>query len=138
MTQGKITIISPPDRLFNETLSYLLVKPSMETKQQFYNLLSNCIDNLTIFVFDKDDTDVTWLLSVASQVDVTIIDIDNCDEITRQFVSLLLYKDNSYYITTDETTPYNLISKNRIYDLYQLIHALDSEVEDSEDDEDDF
>ena len=132
MNLGKITVITPPDKLFNLTLSYLLVKPSLTVKEQFQTILSRSIDDLNVFVFDLDETDITWMLSVAQQVDCIIVDVDNCDEITGKFVTFLLAQPNAYYITTDETTPYNLISKNRIYDLQQIVEQFKDEEEDDD------
>ena len=132
MNLGKITVITPPDKLFNLTLSYLLVKPSLTVKEQFQTILSKSIDDLNVFVFDQDETDITWMLSVAQQVDCIIVDVDSCDEVTGKFVTFLLAQPNAYYITTDETTPYNLISKNRIYDLQQIVEQFKDEEEDDD------
>ena len=132
MNLGKITVITPPDKLFNLTLSYLLVKPSLLVKEQFQTILSKSIDDLNVFIFDENETDISWLLSVAHQVDCIIIDVDNCEPMTRKFVTFLLAQPNTYYITNDETTPYNLISKNRIYDLNQIVQQLEDEEEDDD------
>jgi hypothetical protein len=134
MNLGKITLITPPDKLFNLTLSYLLVKPSLAVKEQFQTILSQSIDDINVFIFDDDETDIDWLLSVAQQVDVIVIDVDNCDAITRQFITFLLAQPNTYYITMDDTVPYKLISKNRIYNLDQIAERLtDKETEEDED-----
>jgi hypothetical protein len=133
MNLGKITVITPPDKLFNLTISYLLVKPSVQTKQQFQAILSKSIDDINVFIYDQEESDIGWLLSVAHQADVVILDIDNCDTITKQFVSFLLAQPNSHYITNDEITPYNLISKNRIYDLDQLVEQLREDEEEDDD-----
>ena len=133
MNLGKITLITPPDKLFNMNLSYLLVKPSNYIKQQFQSILSKSIDDLNIFMFDEQETDVSWMLSVAQQVDVVIIDIDNCDMITQKFVTFLLAQPNAHYITKDETTPYNLISKNRIWDLDQIVEQFSDNNEEDDD-----
>jgi hypothetical protein len=133
MNLGKITVITPPDKLFNLTLSYLLVKPSVLVKEQFQTILSKSIDDLNVFIFDESETDISWLLSVAHQVDCIIIDVDNCEPMTRKFVTFLLAQPNTYYITNDETTPYNLISKNRIYDLNQIVQQLEEEEEEDDD-----
>ena len=53
MNLGKITLITPPDKLFNLNLSYLLVKPSNTVKQQFQSILSKSLDDLNVFVFDE-------------------------------------------------------------------------------------
>lgn len=138
MNLGKITVITPPDKLHNLTISYLLVKPSKEVKKQFQTILSHSVDDLNVFIFDDDDTDIDWLLSVANQVDITVIDIDNCDPTTKKFVTFMLAAENVHYITNDELTPYGLINKNRIYDLNQIIdQILGPEDEDIDEEEDD-
>jgi hypothetical protein len=133
MYLGKINVITPPDKLFNLNISYLLVNPSLYVKQQFQTILSKSIDDLNIFIYEQDESDIGWLLSVSHQVDMVIIDIDYCDEITRQFVTFMLAQPTTYYITNDEVTPYNLISKNRIYDLDFIVQQLNNL--DEEDDE---
>lgn len=134
MNLGRITVITPPDKLFNLTTSYLLIKPSVEIKQQFQIILSKSFDDTNIFVFDQNETDIDWMLSVANHADTVIIDVDNCDYITRQFVTYLLAHPHVYYITNDELTPYNLISKNRIYDLEAIAAQFnDIDEEDQED-----
>lgn len=134
MNLGKITVITPPDKLFNLNLSYLLVKPSTYVKQQFQTILSKSIDDLNVFIYDEQETDTSWMLSVAQQVDCVIIDVDSCDPITKQFVTFMLAQPNAHYITMDETTPYNLISKNRIWDLDFIVDQL-LNPEEEEDDE---
>ena len=136
MNLGKITVITPPDKLFNLTLSYLLVCPSQHINQQFQAILSKSIDDLNVFIYSPEETDTSWLLSVAQQVDCVIVDVDNCDPITAKFVTFMLAQPNVHYITSDETTPYNLISKNRIWDLDGIVDQLkDDEEEDTDDSE---
>ena len=137
MNLGKITVITPPDKLFNLTLGYLLVKPSVTTKQQFQTILSKSIDDVNVFIYDQEESDISWLLGVAHQADVVIIDVDNCDPVTKHFVTFMIAQPNAHYITNDEITPYNLISKNRIYNLDQLVEQLqdDEEEEDDESEE---
>ena len=127
MNLGKINLITPPDKLFNQNINYLLIKPSTETKIQFQQILSQLIDDINIFIFDEKELDLDWMLSVSHQCDAVIIDVDNCDTITKNFVSYLLSMPHCHYITTDEITPWNLISKNRIYNLDILIQEDDEE-----------
>jgi hypothetical protein len=134
MNLGKITIVTPPDKLFNLNPNYLIVNPSLFVKQQLQQVLSSYIDDVNVFIYEQDENDVDWLLSVAHMVDVVIIDIDNCSTITKQFVTYLLSMPNVHYITSDEITPYNLISKNRIYNLEWLTYT-EEEEDNSDDDE---
>jgi hypothetical protein len=136
MNLGKITVITPPDKLFNLTLSYLLVKPSIHVKQQFQTILSQSLDDLNVFIFDQDDTDVSWLLGVAQQADIVIIDVDHCDPVTKHFITFMIAQPNAHYITNDELTPYNLISKNRIYNLDWIVEQLKDDEQDDEQDDD--
>jgi hypothetical protein len=116
-------------------LAYLLVKPSNHIKQQFQTILSQSVDDLNVFIFDEQDTDISWLLGVAIQANCVIIDVDNCDAITSKFITFILAEGNSYYITKDDTTPYSLISKNRIYNLDSIVEDLRNQQQ--EDDEED-
>jgi hypothetical protein len=115
-------------------LAYLLIKPSNFIKEQFQTILSKSLDDLNVFIYDNDDMDISWLLSIAIQADCVIIDIDNCDPLTQKFVTFILAQPNAYYITSDETTPYRLISKNRIYDLNWIIEKLEAESQQDDDD----
>lgn len=136
MNLGKITVITPPDRIFNLTMSFLLVKPSATIKKQIRSIFNGTIDNINIFVYDTNDNDVSWLLSVADQASSVIIDIDNCDQITKQFVSYMIAHPHVHYITSDEITPYNLISNNRIYDLSEIIEKIDNANDTGEEEHD--
>jgi hypothetical protein len=135
MSLGKINLITPPDKLFNMNLGYLLVKPSLYVKQQFQTILSHIMEEINVFVYDDNEQDIDWLLSVANQCDVIIIDVDNCDMITHKFVTYLLAQPNTHYITNDEITPYGLINKNRIYDLDWIVQQVKNEDNEDEADE---
>ena len=137
MNLGKINLITPPDKLFNLNPGYLLIKPSTKVKMQFQQLLSQSIDDLNVYMYDTDEVDIEWMLSVSQQADFIIIDIDNCDSITKQFVSFLLAQPNTHYLTSDEITPWHLISRNRIYNLDWILDALKEANDDNEEEEPD-
>jgi len=132
MSLGKINVITPPDKLFNLNMGYLLVKPSLYVKQQFQTILSQNIDEINVFIYDDNEHDIDWLLSVANQCDVTIIDVDNCDPTTKLFITYLLAQPNTHYITNDELTPYGLINKNRIYNLDWIVQQINDNNEEDE------
>lgn len=136
MTLGKINLITPPDSLFNANPGYLLVKPSTKLKVQFQTILSAIPDEINVYIYDTDEVDIAWMLNAANNSDFIIIDIDNCDPITKNFVSVLLSTPSSFYLTSDEVTPWGLISRNRIYNLDWLIEALNSNNDETPEDED--
>jgi hypothetical protein len=77
------------------------------------------------------------MLSVSQQADIIVIDIDNCDAVTKQFVSFLLAQPNTHYLTTDEITPWHLISRNRIYNLDFILEVLNEQGDDDTQEETD-
>jgi hypothetical protein len=137
MTLGKINLITPPDKLYNSNISYLLVKPSTKVKVQFQNMLTDLKEDVNVYVYDDNENDIDWLLGVAQIVDFVIIDIDNCDQLTKLFVALLLTQSNTHYITTDEITPYKLISRNRIFNFDWIQEVLNSTDDDDKNEDHD-
>jgi hypothetical protein len=135
MNLGKINVITPPDKLYNMTPSLLLVKPSLELKEHFQKQIAKFPSELNVFVFGNEETDIDWLLSVHKMSDITVIDIDNCDAVTKSFVTLMLTFPDSYYLTKDEVTPYGLLSKNRIYDFDSIPFFILIEEEDEDEQE---
>ena len=135
MNLGKINLITPPDKLYNSNISYLLVKPSTKVKLQFQNMLSELDEDINVYIFDDAESDIDWLLGVSQAADVVIIDVDNCDVTTKLFVALLLTQANAHYMTSDEITPYNLISRNRIYNFDWLNEVLNSTGDDEDQEE---
>lgn len=132
MSLGKINLITPPDKLYNSNISYLLVKPSTKVKLNFQNMCSELDEDINVYVFDEIESDIDWLLGTSQIVDFVIIDIDNCDQLTKLFVPLMLTQPNAHYMTTDEITPYNLVSRNRIYNFDWITEVLNSKDDDKD------
>lgn len=138
MAQGKLHLITPPDNLFNFNPSYLLVKPSSAIKMQVKNFLSASDEDINVYVFDEEDTDVQWMLACSRMSDIIIIDVDHCDEITKNFISFMLIHPRSFYITNDDDSPWNLISRNRIYEIADIVEHLqtpDTDFDEEDDEE---
>jgi hypothetical protein len=93
------------------------------------------MDDLNVFIYDEADNDISWLLSVVHQTDVVIIDVDNCDPVTKQFITFMIAQPYVHYITNDEITPYNLISKNRIWDLDFIVEQIQNQEEEGDADD---
>jgi hypothetical protein len=123
----KINIITTPDVIHNKSLSFLLVQPSSNVRDQFQNLLEKFDQPLNIYLYDPqtdEERTYDWLLNVTKFVDYTILDIDNLDSIERNLASYIVSLPNTFYLTNDEFTPYNILSVNRIYNLDWLYKKL--------------
>ncbi len=120
-----ITIITPPDVLYNEVFSILLIHPDDNIKNIINSILIKSRQSINLFFYDLyNDHDIDWLLSNVKKCEVVILDLDNCHSLTDRFASYIIAQPNTFYLTRDNLTPYNLISKNRIYDLSWLENIL--------------
>jgi len=123
----KINVITAPDVVHNKSLSILLVRPSELTKMQFNKLVENFESFMNIYLYEPKealDQDYAWLLNVSKIVDYVIVDIDNLQAQENKLAGYLVSLSNSFYLTNDEITPYNLLSVNRIYNLDWLYEEI--------------
>jgi hypothetical protein len=122
-----ITIITPPDKLYNDSKSLLLITPSNSIKLQLQTFLSECPDEMNVYLYDQDNDDIEWLLSVMKASDCVIFDIDNSGQTLRNLSGFIVSQKNVFYLTKDSETPYNMLSKNRVYDLSWLYTYFNGE-----------
>ena len=126
-----INLITAPDRLFNESLSFFLIYPSTETKEQFNNLLSNVNQPFNVYLYENqsDEHEIDWLLSTHKIVDFTILDIDNCPSEVRDLVSYFIANPKTYWLTKGEQMFYNKISNKRVYSLEYFADKIGGNLE---------
>ena len=115
----KITLITPPDKLFNQNYSFLLIYPSNNIKDQFQNAIADLDYPFNVYYYEADDLshDVDWLLSVSKLADCVIFDVDNASPEIRTLASYLISFSNTYWLTNDTKSFYNKLSVNRVYNL---------------------
>jgi hypothetical protein len=120
-----IKLVTPPDRLYTQEYSFLLIYPSSIIKEQFQNLIAQSNLNFHVYLYDLDtDQEYEWLLDTFNHVDTVILDIDNCKPIVRSLSSYFISRDKTYWLTNGESPVYNIISKNRIYNLDFLVDKI--------------
>tara|TARA_B110000090_G_scaffold67457_1_gene77298 strand:- start:316 stop:708 length:393 start_codon:yes stop_codon:yes gene_type:complete len=122
---NKINLITPPDRLYNNDYSFLLIYPSTQIKEQFNNLIANFDQpcNLYMYEVESDEHDPDWLLGLAKQANCVILDIDNCPQNITALAAYFIANTNTYWLTSGEQLFYNKISSNRIYNLDSIVHG---------------
>lgn len=89
----------------------------MYIKNQIQDFFNTYPSDFNLYMYTEDDNNVEWLLNVLHIVDFTIYDVDNSNPEIRNFSSYIISKNKVFYLTNDTSTPYNLISKNRVYEL---------------------
>lgn len=127
---SKINVITPPDVLHNQATSFFLICPNAQLRAQFQKILENLAIACNIYLYDpqtEDERNYDWLLNISRMVDYTILNLDDMPSIERNLSSYIISLPNTFYLTKDEVTPYNMLSVNRIYDLDWLHNKLKEE-----------
>lgn len=114
-----IAVITPPDKLFNNDPSILLIYPSEDIKHSFQTQIQDLDVDLNVYYYNLDYTEhnLDWLLSVAKMSDLVIFDVDNSTPEVRNLASYIIANSNTYWLTNDPSPVYTYLSVKRIYDL---------------------
>ena len=54
MKDPVLNLITPPDKLYNDNKSFLLMNPSDLVKEQFNEMAKQVGQNLNVYLFDQD------------------------------------------------------------------------------------
>lgn len=114
-----LTVITPPDKIHNNEYSILLINPSNFLKESLQNAIVDVKKHLNIYLYQQQTNtdDPEWLLEIFALCDIVIMDVDNSSPSIRNLTSYFISKNKTYWLTNSGDNVYNLISKNRIYDL---------------------
>lgn len=127
----KITIITPPDKIFNQDYTFLLIYPSAAVKEQFQRSIAYVDLPITVYKYEPDelDSDVDWLLSVTKIAHTVILDLDNCPPKIKQIAAYILSNSNTYWLTKSNDTYYNKLNVNQVYNLDFIQQLLGDHIE---------
>jgi len=111
-----ITLITPPDKIFNQNKSILLVYPSEHTRESVQTFLAEAKDPFNIYLY-TEEKDIDWLLSVHKFADISILDLDNFPPELNKIAAYLISNAKTYWLTKGEHLYYNKLSIKRVYDF---------------------
>jgi hypothetical protein len=127
---NSIKLITPPDKLYTQELSFLLVHPNSIIKSDFQDLISKVDIPIHVYLFeDQTDDNIDWLFEIFHQVNIVILDVDNCPPKVRDLTSYFITKDKTYWLTNSGENYYNKLSRNRIFTLDALEHIVGGNIE---------
>ena len=127
---SNITLITPPDKIFNQNINIFLVYPSQKLKNDLQDFLASSTESINVYIYEnKDEHDIDWLLSVHKMSEIVIIELEDLPSEIRQIESYLISQSNTYWLTKGENMWYNKLSVNRIYDLDFLTTKIGGTVE---------
>ena len=126
-----ILVITPPDKIFNQNRSSLLVYPTEAVRKSVEHWLEHLAEPQNVYIYNQhSDHDVDWLLSVAKFADTTILDIDNCDPVIEPLCSYLVSLPQTYWTTQYESV-YSYLSPNRFWDANAIQYILGDKIEET-------
>jgi|TARA_B110000503_G_scaffold68084_1_gene106442 hypothetical protein len=128
----KVNLITPPDILYNNTYSIVLVSANNLLKNELQSHIEKFNINFNIYVLDNENIDINWLLTCIKIADIVIFDIDNADDIIKNFTSYIIGHDNVFWLTNREYLYYTSISVNRKYNLDFLQEVIGGYIEKQE------
>jgi hypothetical protein len=113
-----ITLITPPDKIFNKNTSIFLLYPSQKMKADIQQFLSEATSKFNVYMYENiEDHDIDWILSVHKMSDYVIIELEQLPLEIKQLESFLISHSNTYWLTNGENMYYNKISTNKVYNL---------------------
>ena len=130
---NKINIITPPDILFNDAYTMLLVYPSKPLQEELQDtFLSSTKMDVNVYYFDQANytkQDVDWLLNIFKMSELTIVDVDNTAPWAKDLLGYMIAKTKTYWLTNSQDSVYNSLSNNKVYNLDFMSNIGDDEVE---------
>ena len=128
---NNLVLITPPDKIFNQNKSILLIYPSEFVRTQAQEILANVNGSKNIYVYSpsEEDIDVDWLLSVAKMSDLVIFDHDNSHQHVKYLASYIISLPQTYWLTSEDKMLYNKLSPNRIYGLDAIEKLMGDSIE---------
>ena len=122
-----INLITPPDKLYNQAGSILLVYPTEAIKLELHNFFNKnrtSDTNIYIYSINNDEHQFEWLLDVHKFCDLCIIDLDNLSIDLKCIESYLISFSKTYWLSQGTNLLYNKLSQNKIYNLDFLENKL--------------
>ena len=131
MSEPTVNLITSPDKLLNSNLSFLLLNPSVTVKEQFNDFVQQYNIPFVVYLYEQEDPnhEPEWLLDTFHAADYVILDIDNCKSVVRDFASYFISKNKTFWLTSSGENMYNVLSKNRLYNLDFLTETIGGQFE---------
>ena len=127
---SNITLITPPDKVFNQNTNIFLLYPSEKIKSDLQDVLANTVSPVNIYLYENtDEHDIDWLLSIHKLSDIVLVELEQLPSEIKQIEAYLISQSNTYWLTKGENIWYNKLSVNKIYDLNFLTTKLGGTVE---------
>tara|TARA_Y200000002_G_scaffold325631_1_gene287843 strand:+ start:2257 stop:2697 length:441 start_codon:yes stop_codon:yes gene_type:complete len=134
-----LTIVTPPDTLLTNNVSFLLIYPSTTTKDNFQKLIMGFDNPFTVYIYEITenpetniiDHNIDWLLNHCHIANNVILDLDNCPPKIKDLASYMIANTNTFWLTNSTEMYYNKLSNKRIYHLDYLVDTIGAQLAES-------
>jgi len=119
---NQITIITPPDKLYNQGIDILLIYPARDIKNDIQALLFKTEAPINLYVYEdnKNEPYINWLFDIHRMCKLCIIDFDILPHELKCIESFFISFKNTYYRTAGENILFSKISPNRFYSINDI------------------
>ena len=125
-----VTIITPPDKLLNQSFNIFLIYPSIPIKADIQQLLTSTKKPCNVYLYELESYhDYDWLLTIFKICDLCVLDLDTIPQDIKRFESYFLSSAKTFYFTTGSPQGYDLISKNHIFSIDSIYTYLGDIIE---------
>lgn len=125
----KIKVITPPDIIYSNTFSIVLICPGDWIRRSLQSVLETIDIDVNVYFLEENNLDINWMLSLLHFADAVLFDIDNSPNEIKNLSSYLISHDNVFWLTNVEYMYYNKLSVNRVYDLEFLQETIGGYLE---------
>lgn len=126
-----ILIITPPDKIFNQSKNCCLIYPDSGTKQKIQNIVARSNESQNIYVYEREDQnhDIDWLLTAVNISSIVIINLDECALEIKKLASYIISLPQTFWMTNSENTVFSKLSPNKVYNLDSIEHLIGGNIE---------
>lgn len=96
----------------------LLINPTADEKNRVQEWLKDNDIDLTLYVYNND-SDITWLLNIASTANSVYFNVDNTTDISYNYISYLISNPRVTYRSL--VLDFSILNKDRIYNIDEYI-----------------
>lgn len=112
-----IKVITAPDIVYDQSYKILIINPADDLKLNLEQWALNSNKHLSIYYYTAEDSDLSWLLTVANISDLILLDLDNLTANVEILQSYLISLPQTHYRCKNVKAPWHLLNKNRFWDF---------------------
>ena len=119
---NQITIVTPPDKLYNQGIDILLIYPAKDIKNDMQALLFETEAPINLYLYEGNQAEpyINWLFDIHRMCKLCIIYLNILPQQLKFVESFFISFKNTYYRSSGENILFSKISSNRFYSINDI------------------